>query len=358
MRFIVVLLSIGLFSSCSSDTKSIPSASGVTGDMYLIMDSVQWRGPLGKTLDSIFSAEMPGLPRKESIFKMRWINPRKLNFVLKQRRNLIFAMTLDHHGEGSQIVRRLFTPESIEKIKTNPSTFSTTAQNLFAKGQEVMYLYGKDERTLVQNIRTHSAHLVDYFDQKERERMTRTLFKSGDVKGVNKMLIKDYKCSLRVPFGFKVADKKPDFLWLRQINPRDDKDLFIARKKYTSQEDFKKENLIRFRDEICRSYLFEDPAQSDTYLLTETTIPFIPVTAETLNFNGHFAVQLRGLWRTHTFGMGGPFQGFAFVDEGTQQFYYIEGFTFSPGKDQREIMRGLETILYTFKTSKELPAVK
>ena len=56
--------------------------------------------------------------------------------------------------------------------------------------------------------------------------------------------------------------------------------------------------------------------------------------------------------------MGGPFEGIALVDEGTQQFYYVEGFTFSPGKDQREIMRELETIIYTFRTSKEIPVEK
>ena len=152
-----------------------------------------------------------------------------------------------------------------------------------------------------------------------------------------------------------LAEKTADFIWLRQIGVRDDRDIFISRKPYTSQVDFVKENLIRFRDDIGRKYIFEDPDQSDTYLLTERNVPFIPVTADTINFNNHFAIRLRGIWRTNTKGMGGPFQGFALVDEPAQQFYYIEGFTFSPGKDQREIMRELETILYTFKTSSELP---
>ena len=92
--------------------------------------------------------------------------------------------------------------------------------------------------------------------------------------------------------------------------------------------------------------------------MTETTVPFIPVTADTINFNGRFAVQLRGLFRSHTPGVGGPFLGYALVDEATQQFYYIEGFTISPGREQREIMRELETILHTFQTSAELPPNK
>jgi len=31
--------------------------------------------------------------------------------------------------------------------------------------------------------------------------------------------------------------------------------------------------------------------------------------------------------------------------------YYIEGFVYSPGREQRELMREVETILKTFKTN-------
>lgn len=354
MRILLALAIVGLLASCSSDSKNIPPTSGVTGDMYLVMDSLQWRGPLGHALDSIFNAEMPGLPRKETIFKMRWIDPRKLNFVLKQRRNLIFVMTLDQKSEGSRIVQKLFTPASIEQIKSSDARFTLSDKDVFAKGQEVMYLFSREETTLLKNIRKNRTQLVDFFNKKEKDRMTVSLFKAGQLKGISEALNKDFQCDIKIPFGYKLAEKKPDFLWFRQINPRDDKDVFIARKPFISQDDFKRENIIRFRDDVCRKYLFEDPAVPDTYLMTEMNVPFIPVTTDTVNFNGKFAMQLRGLWRTNTMGMGGPFLGFALVDEATQQFYYIEGFTFSPGKDQREIMRELEVILYTFKTSNEL----
>jgi len=33
--------------------------------------------------------------------------------------------------------------------------------------------------------------------------------------------------------------------------------------------------------------------------------------------------------------------------------FYVEGFLFSPGKDQRELMRELETIIETFRTATE-----
>ena len=101
---------------------------------------------------------------------------------------------------------------------------------------------------------------------------------------------------------------------------------------------------------MCGKYLFGDPDRPDSYLMTETR-PYIPITMDTVNFNGNFALRVRGLFRSNDYLLGGPFAGFALVDEGTHQFYYIEGFTISPRVNQREIMRELETVLYSFKTS-------
>jgi hypothetical protein len=355
MRLLIILVAALIVSACGSDTKNIPLAKGLVGDLYVIMDSAQRKGPVGKILDSLLQAEMPGLPREEPIFRIHWVDARKLNYVLKERRNLIYVMTLDRHTEGADIVRRKFTPESIQIIKTQPDEFLSTVSDVSARNQEIAFVYGTDEATLIRNLRNKGQKLVSYFELKERERLTQSLFKAGQMKGITDLMIKDFSCAMKIPFGYKLADHTKDFLWVRQINPRDDKDIFISRKPYTSQADFSLERLIAYRDDVCRKYLFADPAETDSYLMTETTVPFIPVTADTVNFGGRFAIQLRGLFRSHTPGVGGPFIGFAVVDEATQQFYYMEGFTISPGRDQREIMRELETILRTFQTSEQLP---
>lgn len=353
MRIFIGLLLLLVAASCSSDSKNIPLALGLPGDVYFVMDSAQWKGPLGRTLDSIFSEEVPGLPRKESLFTTRWIDPRRLNAALKQRRNLIFVMTLDRNDQGARIVRALFTPESIEKVKSEPEKYNRTAADVFARNQEVLYLYSPNEELLRQHVIRNAPSLISHFNIKERERISHSLFKAGEMKGLTQLLQKEFHCEMRFPFGFKLADKDTNFVWFRQINPKDDKDIFIARKKYSSRQSFNKGELIAFRDEICKKYLFGDPARTDSYIVTEMR-PYIPVTVDTVNFNGHFGMKMYGLYRSNDYLFGGPFVSFALVDEGRHEFYYLEGFTISPGRDQREIMRELETILYTFRTSKEL----
>ncbi|MBK5278666.1 MAG: DUF4837 family protein [Bacteroidia bacterium] len=355
-KIVSIFIILASLTSCSDKkSENLPPAAGISGDMYLIMDSLQWKGPLGTTLDSIFNAEMRGLPRPEYTFNMHWIDPRKLNFILKQRRNLIFATTLDKRSHGASIVKTIFTPDFVKKIKSDPSLYITTSQNVFAKGQEVMYLFGNNEKELIANIRKNRQQLVDYFDKTERDRLSKSLFKSGQLKGLSDWIKQNMQADLQIPFGYKLVINEKDFVWVRQINPRDDKDVFIARKKYSSPDQFSKDSLIKFRDEICKKYLFEDPEVSNSYLITETTIPFVPIESRQVNFNKHFAIETRGLWRANNYSMGGPFVSYALVDEATGYFYYVEGFTFSPSRSQREIMRELETILYTFKTSDQLP---
>ncbi|MEK6782045.1 MAG: DUF4837 family protein [Bacteroidota bacterium] len=355
MKFLPIIYISLLVVSCSGNKgENLPPATGVSGDMYLVMDSLQWKGPLGNLLDSIFNAEMRGLPRTENIYNMHWIDSRKLNFLLKQRRNLIFATTLDQRSYGAGIIKKNFTEEFIQKIKSDPNLFVSTSKNVFAKGQDVMYLYGNTERELIKNVQKNSQQLIDHFDKNERERLSASLLKSNQQKGVRDWIRKNMQAELQVPFGYKLVMNEKDFLWVRQINPRDDKDIFIARKKYFSPEQFTRDSLIRFRDEVCKKYLFEDPDVPDSYLITETTIPFVPIECRQVNFNNHFAVETRGLWRANNFSMGGPFVSYALVDEATGYLYYLEGFTFSPKRSQREIIRELETILYTFKTSDQL----
>ncbi len=66
-------------------------------------------------------------------------------------------------------------------------------------------------------------------------------------------------------------------------------------------------------------------------------------------------MEVRGLWRTNNYSMGGPFLGYAIVDEVQGNLYYIEGFTYAPGKNKREIMRELEAVLWSFKPAVAAP---
>lgn len=349
--FILVTLLGALLIACGgSETKraNLPNSSGAPGEIYLFMDSTQWKGKVGDAMDSLFNQEMEGLPREEGIFRMTWVDPLRLNFVLKQRRNIIFLVTLDQSHLGAQELRGMFTPESLQMMESDTSRYVLTMKDRYAKNQDVMFLFSKTEEGMLKKLKQHGPQLIDYFNKTERQRLTNSLFKAGTLKGATDWMKQNWNVEMQIPFGYKLVQNEKEFLWVRQINPKDDKDVFISITNYTSADQFKKENLIAYRNEVCKKYLYEDPDFPDSYLTTEVEIPYKPVTTSQTTLNGRYAVEMKGLWRTNNKSMGGPFHAFAIADEVTGKFYYIEGFTFSPGKSQREIMRELETILYTF----------
>lgn len=356
--FSVVILAV-IFWSCESNSSRrskglLPPASGKAGDIIVVMDSAKWKGEIGEKIKEIFRAEVGGLPREESMFKLNYVDPRKMNDVLKSVKNLIFVMTVDDKRPGSRVVRNYFTKSSIEKIKENPSLFVHTAKDEFAKGQAVMYLFGQDEQTLLKNIEENKQQLQDFFNKAENDRLFEGLYKAKESEGFTKMLIEDHECSMRIPFAYKLVLNQPGFVWFRQINAESDMNIFITYRPYKSEKEFSKEAIIELRDSIAKHQLFEDPAFPETHIVTETKVPYIPVTAKQVNFNGKYAMEMRGLWKTNNMSMGGPFLSYTLVDEELNRLYYIEGFVYSPGKNQREFIRELEVILSTFKTKDQL----
>lgn len=342
-----------ILNSCTEISRGKPEAIGLPGRINIIITSELRNGPTGKILDSLLTAELEVTPRDESLFNIKFVEPDAINRSHKSMRNLIVAFTFSDRSADAGKVKSLITTASLEKLQADTSAFVITQADTWARGQDVMYLFSDSPENLARKILQQGTRLVSFFNEKEKERIRKGIIKSNANKALAESILKKNGFSIRVPFGYQLADQQEDFIWLRQINPLDDKDIWVARKKFTGLQEFNKDRLIKFRNEVCRKYLFEDPEKPDTYLVTETSVPYKPVLTRTINFNGKYAVEMKGLWKTNIPSMGGPFIGYALVDEARGYFYYIEGFIFSPSKPQREILRELDVILSTFSFPEE-----
>ena len=327
MKFkaILAFFLISIASACSdkdgTNSRLLPKASGRPGEMIVVMDSAHWAGELGTAVKQTFRAEVGGLPRDEQMFKINRVDPRKLNDLLKGVKNLVFVMALDSRSSETRALKSYFTPASLERIKKDSSIFVHTSTDEYAKGQNIMYLFSSTEKALTKKIKKNSNTLQNYFNQAEHNRLLAGLYKAKEPKGLRDLLISNHNCSMRLPFGYQQVVNEQGFVWFRQINDESDKNVFVTYKDYKSPEQFEKENLIAFRDSVAREQLFEDPDYPDTHILTETSVPYIPVTAKEINFNDKYAVELRGLWKTANISMGGPFVGYAIVDEELARLY-------------------------------------
>ncbi|HLT72307.1 MAG TPA: DUF4837 family protein [Cyclobacteriaceae bacterium] len=351
----ILLLLPVLLAACNTkrNPEYLPKATGNPGDIIVIIDSAQWRGPLGEKLREVLQAEVQGLPREETYFNLIPAHPSAKIELLTQIRNLLYVFTLDENAPGSRAIARNFTPESLETIRSDSGFYNTTERDVYSRGQVVMYLFGENEQELIQHMTEHAASIVGFFNNVERERLEQTILNTRSTNELTEFLQKEYDFSMRFPFGYQVADQQNDFVWFRKIERDFDKNVFVGMKPYESEYQMLPDSLIAWRDQIARQYLFGDPANPISYLMTEQEVPFIPVRARQTQVNGQYAMEIRGLWRTYNKSMGGPFVGVSFVDPERGMLYYVEGFVYSPSKAQREPIRELEAIIHTFRPENE-----
>jgi hypothetical protein len=66
-----------------------------------------------------------------------------------------------------------------------------------------------------------------------------------------------------------------------------------------------------------------------------------------LNLNGTYTAELRGLWKVEGDFMGGPFISISQIDEKRNRIVTVEGYVYAPKFNKREYIRQLEAILYS-----------
>ena len=349
-KYAYILLFIVVFFSCTIDQNSnrlLVKASGTPGEIILVMDSTQWKGELGKAIRETLLAYLPGVSRPERLFVIRYIEPTLFNSVLNKARNLIFVATLDSKTIGGQTVRNFMTKDYIQE---NPEKFIISQKDIYASGQDAIYLFSATETELAERIINNKATLVNFFNQKESERLRYSLYVANEEKGVSNYMTNKYGFSLRVPNGYRIEADDSAFVWLRSVGEID-KNIFITYRDYTTVKIFKNSNLIGLRDSITLHNVFEDPEDLDSYIRADTLN--IETEFLTTKFYGQYAKRIRGIWMANNLTLGGSFVSYVFVDEKTNRLYYLDGFVVSPGKKKREPLRELEVILKTFQTPKE-----
>lgn len=340
----------GIESSQGGDS-NLPRASTVPNEILVVMDSAKWQGAIGEELRDIFAAPIPGLPQEEPAFNVRYVSPRHFKGFMKLYPNIVFVTTLDDGSPDSRVMRTYFTENSLQQMRQNPDMFMYPLSNEFARGQEVMHLFAQTEEGLLQKLEENESRLRNYFLEFERNRLSRKFFTGLPQKELSQYVERKHGFRMEFPVGYKVAIEDDNFIWIRLLDQSEDRSVWVGYKDYDDEEVFTKENILDLRLQFARQYIFG--SDSTTYMRTERDAP---VHTRELNFKGRYAVETRGLWRLNNVVMGGPFVSYTFVDEPTNRLYYIEGFVYAPGQDKRPLIREVEAILHTFKTSSQQQA--
>lgn len=342
--FASVLISCGEGGTGPFDKNAKPKARGSAGEIVLAIDSVKWAGPVGDELRDIFEADLPGMLRSESMFKVHRVDPRAMTRMLKMYTNLIYVTTFDDKKGGSQVINAQFSKESKEKAAADPNLYSLRMEDEYATGQEVLYLFGNTEAELIANLKKNKDKLQNLFEVRERGRLEKPLFSRKNSAAEHDARV-NLGIEIQAPASYQTAKSVPDFLWIRSPSPterRPDISIFFYETDYTSEEQTFPANILSLRDSIAAKHIFGDPEDPTSFMVSEKQIP---PAFRNMVINDNFTVEIRGTWKTNNKSMGGTYLGYLMVDQAKGKLYYMEGFVYFPNEVHRDALREIQTIL-------------
>ncbi len=356
----VIILSI--ICSCSYNPQSnvenssfLPKASGKNNEMLIVMDSTKFKGRLGRTLVETYGGFIEGLPQPETKFDLRYIKPRKFNNILKHAKNIVIAFTLEGKSIDSQILRKNFNLESLDKIKSDSEIFYFSKRDQYAKGQTILYLFSKTDDDLYYKLSQNKTSILKYFEDELKKRVSKEIF-SKQEKNISNKIFEDHKIKIKIPYGYDLAknsigDNK-NFFWLRQLDSEFEKNIFLYYEDYEESqlknfyEVFNTENpsIKGIRNKISKIYL-RDSENSKIYMSIQDVFP---IQSQKFNFKGNSSVESKGLWKLSDISAGGPFHSIVIYDSNKKRMYYLEGYVYAPGSKKRNLMQEISSILMTF----------
>lgn len=327
LQVITFILTLAIvFTGCSEkkhENRKDRSVGGTSEVLFVTQNDEQWNGQMGQAVRDFFEEEQYGLPQPEKTFRVAHININALNDMFKKHRNLIIG----------EIVPDL----------TNP--IIETQADWQAAPQYAIKIKAKDAETWVKIFDNQKDELKNIFDKNERARFMdffRPMINTKVVETVKSI----YGISLTVPEGYYVATNKDYCTWLRKEETDKSFGLIIYQLPYKHESDLSEARLIKVSDSITKKYI---PGPTDGSYMTLDKDFVKPVFKVIPDFPAGYAVEMRGLWKTEGDFMAGPYVAYTVVNPEANKLITVFGYVYYPNKAKRDLLRQVETIIWSLK---------
>jgi len=323
--FTLLFLSAIVISITSCDEineRVLPTISGKSGDLLVVVDSNYWNYKTGAAIQTIFSTEQVGLPQREAKFNLIKIPHRSFARIFHTMRNVIMV-----------------------DIDPKKKTKISISEDVWAETQLVVTITAPDDKTAAATIKKNAATLLDYFNDRERKRLQSKYRVNANSKNA-KYLEKQFGVKISLDDLYVVAKETDDFIWMRKDKMAGEHPIsygmMIYTYPYTSDSTFDVHQLVAKRNEMTKEHVVGSVEGS----YVQTYLEYVPREKE-INLKGIYVKELRGLWQMKGDFMGGPFVSYTMVDEPNNRVITIDGYIYAPKFDKRELIRELEALALT-----------
>lgn len=322
-NFLIYTFLFLIITSCDeANERILPNVSGKSGELLVVLDSSYWSHQTGEALRNAFTQAKPGLPQAEAYFDLINVPHRAFASILKTNRNIVF-------------------------IEINPKEKAaiTIKKDVWSDGQLMVTILANNDKNAAEIIEKNAANLLDYFNEKENERLQKKYKVNANSKNA-KALTEKLNVSLHIDDLFYIAKAEENFVWLRKEMSVGEhpvsQGILIYTYPYANDSVFKVEVLTAKRNAITKQHI---PGGAEGSYM-ETFSEYLPRERE-INLKGIYAKELRGLWQMNGDFMGGPFISYTMVDEQKNRVITIDAYVYAPKFDKREYLRELEALALT-----------
>lgn len=326
-KFILVLISLLLLSSCEGNKKINPPSTGRFNELLVVIPQKDWEGDIGTALKKVITADVMGLPQPEPQFSIIRINPDRYDGLLLRTRNIL-------------IVEKANKP--VFKIETNVN----------AAPQVVIEIKGPDSESIISSIEKNAFKIVNSYKKSDLASLQKKpAYPPIDVSKIT--FLNKQGLQINIPNNYEEVDDQENFMWFRNetYNPGVDisgsMNLIAYTVPLTIPFEQIKDSLSSYRDKIGQANI--PGPHENTYLITEAA--YTPHVFD-VKFDGLNAYKTLGKWEIKNGYMAGPFISYAIEDPAHNRIVIIEGFVYAPSVNKRDYMFELEAILGTFKINK------
>lgn len=349
-KYFGFIVGFAFFVSCRSDMSSAykpkTPAFGKMNDVVVICDENVWSSFIGDTFSYYYESAFPVMTQPEAIFDIRHMTSEEvLADDLKQqlRTFVVLANLGDKASATTAWVSKDLGIDKTTRAMKDTTFFSSVGQDKWAREQLIVYLFGKDLNTLAHSIASTFPAVAKRIQEHDKKQLQANVYAhKKDNEVAHQLLIRDYGLDIKIPADYVKAPLKADFAWYRKDFKEMSQHLIIARKKYTSQADLSKANLIRWRDDLVKNI---EGGSKGSYM--KSNPEDLPVYEYAYQQNGSYTKELRGIWEMENDFMGGPYFNYTLLDAKRNELIMIDAFVFAPGKEKRDYMQQLDHIVKT-----------
>lgn len=319
--FLVIATAVVLH-SCSSDSQVMnKNITGAASELVVVISKDAWGGSTGKLMRQSLAQSHVGLPQDEPMFDVIDVPHAAFTNIFKTTRNIVqtrISGNVDKEGVSFK-------------------------DDVWAYPQATVQIQAKTTDRFEEIFTENEDKILSYFLAAEKERLTMNYKKFYD-KGVYNVLDKEFGLTMNVAPGFKISERKGDFVWIAYDTPEIQQGIVLYTLPYNSDSIFTANHLIAARDKILKANI-PGPTEG-SYMTTEKRFEQVQNIFE---HNNNYSSGMRGLWKVQNDFMGGPYISLAELDATNQRVVVAFAYVYAPSKDKRNLLRQLEAMIYSMK---------